>query len=83
MVCANCRRGSSMSSAELPDLRTREEVQGYLKDLSSQLGLSLSDPQFAVALDSRDQLKKLREEFNIPKNGELLEGRTKADGTKE
>ena len=71
-----------MSSAELPDLRTREEVQGYLKDLSSQLGLSLSDPQFAVALDSRDQLKKLREEFNIPKNGELLEGRTKADGMK-
>ena len=71
------------SSAELPDLRTREEVQGYLKDLSSQLGLSLSDPQFAVALDSRDQLKKFREEFNIPKNGELLEGRTKADGMKQ
>ncbi|XP_019851114.1 PREDICTED: uncharacterized protein LOC100642011 [Amphimedon queenslandica] len=69
-----------MSSAELPDLRTREEIHGYLKDLSSQLGLSLSDPQFAVALDSRDQLKKLREEFNIPKIGELLEGRAKADG---
>ena len=73
---------SSMSSAELPDLRTREEIHGYLKDLSSQLGLSLSDPQFAVALDSRDQLKKLREEFNIPKIGELLEGRAKADGIK-
>ena len=73
---------SSMSSAELPDLRTREEIHGYLKDLSSQLGLSLSDPHFAVALDSRDQLKKLREEFNIPKIGELLEGRAKADGIK-
>ena len=68
-------------SGELPDLRRREEVQAYLRDLSSELGLQLCDLQFAAALDSRDQLRRFREEFHVPKIGELLEGRAKAEGT--
>ena len=70
-------------SGELPDLRRREEVQAYLRDLSSELGLQLCDPQFAAALDSRDQLRRFREEFHVPKIGELLEGRAKAEGMGE
>ena len=67
---------------ELPNLKTREEVQGYLKGLSAELGLPITDPKFAAALDSRDQLAGFRSKFYIPKIGELLEGRSEvAEGT--
>ena len=67
--------------AELPDLQTRDEVQGYLRGLSAELGLPITDPKFATALDSRDQLAGFRNKFHIPKIGELLEGRTIAKGS--
>ena len=67
---------------ELPNLQTREEVQGYLRGLSAELGLPITDPKFAAALDSRDQLAGFRSKFYIPKIGELLEGRSEvAEGT--
>ena len=67
---------------ELPNLKTREEVQGYLKGLSAELGLPITDPKFAAALDSRDQLAGFRSKFYITKIGELLEGRSEvAEGT--
>ena len=69
------------STTELPDLQTRDEVQRYLRGLSAELGLPITDPKFAAALDSRDQLAGFRNKFHIPKIGELLEGRTIAKGS--
>ena len=61
---------------ELPNLQTRDEVQGYLRELSVELRLPITDPKFAAALDSRDQLAGFRNKFYIPKIGELLDGRS-------
>ena len=65
---------------ELPDLQTRKEVQGYLRGLSAELGLPITDPEFAAALDSRDQLGGFRNKFYIPKIGQLLDERSIAEG---
>ena len=65
---------------ELPSLQTRDEVQGYLRGLSAELGLPITDPKFAAALDSRDQLAGFRNKFYVPKIGELLEGRKMSEG---
>ena len=65
---------------DLPSLQTRDEVQGYLRGLSAELRLPITDPKFAAALDSRDQLAGFRSKFYVPKIGELLEGRKMAEG---
>ena len=52
---------------------SREEVQGHLRQLAGELKLALTDPQFAAALDARDELAHFREKFHIPLIGELLE----------
>lgn len=64
----------------LPELSTREDVQSYLRSLAQQLDLPITDPQFAAALDSRDQLGEFRNKFFIPKIGDLLKGRDIASG---
>ena len=56
----------------MDEARTRVEVQGYLRGLSKELNVAINDPTFALALDSRDPLSKLRDKFNIPSIEELL-----------
>ena len=68
------------STNGLPDLRTRDEVQSYLRRLAAEKNLKLTDPEFAATLDSLDQLSKFREKFFIPKIGELLKGREISNG---
>ena len=53
---------------------SREEVQGHLRQLAGELKLALTDPQFAAALDARDELAHFRAKFHIPLIGDLLEG---------
>ena len=59
-------------SAELPSLRTREEVQSYLTGLAGELGVALDDRQLAAELDKRDQLAKFRSQFHIPTVGSIV-----------
>ena len=58
---------------------TREEVQGHLRQLAGELGLALTDSQFAAALDARDELARFRAKFHIPLIGDLLEGAGSSD----
>lgn len=53
--------------------RTREDVQGFLHQLSRELGFSCSDPKYAAALDQRDDLSHLRAKYHIPLLGQFLE----------
>ena len=67
---------------KLPDLKSKKEVQEYLRTVSREVGAEITDPKYAQELDSRDQLSGFREKFRVPKIGELLEGSEKADGMK-
>lgn len=60
--------------------RTREGIQQYLKGVSTELGVPITDPSYAAALDSRDPLAHFRERFNIPSVEELLGGKEMAAG---
>ena len=71
----------TMESFKLPDLHSKEEVQGYLRTLSHELGVQITDPEYAQKLDSLDHLTRFRERFRVPNVEELLEGCKKADGT--
>ncbi len=62
------------------EYKTRVEIQQYLKDLSLELGVSITDPKYAAALDSRDPLAHFRQKFSIPSIGELMEGKQLAQG---
>ena len=63
------------------EYRTREEIQQYLKSLSLELGVPITDPSYAAALDSRDPLAHFRQKFSIPSIEELMEGKQIAEGT--
>ena len=60
---------------------TREEIQQYLKSLALELGVPITDPSYAAALDSRDPLAHFRHKFSIPSIEELMEGKQIAEGT--
>ena len=57
----------------LPDLRSRGEIQSYLKTVEKEVGGALSSPHVAAELDKRDQLAGFREKFEVPKIGKLLD----------
>ena len=61
--------------------RTREEVQSYLRRLSKDLGVSITDTSYAAELESRDPLAHFRKKFHVPTVGELLGGKEAAPGT--
>ena len=62
------------------ECRSRDEVQAYLWGLSKELGVPITDPAYAAALDSRDPLARFRDKFCVPSVGELLEGKEIAKG---
>ena len=64
----------------LPDLRTREAIQSYLRELAAELGVSLGDPRLAAELDKRDKLAEIRSKFHIPIISDFLEEEEKAEG---
>ncbi len=64
----------------LPDLRTRHDIQTYLSGVAKELGVSLERDEVAAELDRRDQLAKLRGEFNIPTIGELIDENERGKG---
>jgi kynureninase len=59
---------------------TKGEVQKYLQATAESLGVKLDSDAFAIELDRRDPLARLRSNFNIPIAGQLLaEGERSAD----
>ena len=68
------------SQKQLPNLYTREAIQGYLLDLAQEMGVSLDDVQIAAELDRRDKLAAFRSKFYIPSIGEICEEDKRAKG---
>ena len=64
----------------LPDLRTREAIQSYLRGLTAELGVSLGDPRLAAELDKRDKLAEFRSKFHVPIISDFLEKEERAEG---
>ena len=64
----------------LPDLRTREAIQSYLRGLAAELGVSLGDPRLAAELDKRDKLAEFRSKFHVPIISDFLEKEERAEG---
>lgn len=64
----------------LPDIRTREAIQGYLRGISMEMGMSLSDPRLAAELDKRDKLAEFRDKFHVPIISDYMEGEEIAEG---
>lgn len=71
---------ASLDSRVLPNLRTREAIQGYLRGLAQQLGVKEADEWLARELDSRDQLSHLRGSFNMPTIGDMLDEEERESG---
>lgn len=69
-----------MAMPQLPDLRTREEIQSYLHGVADEVGVALNSPAVAQELDRRDQLAGFRAKFAVPTIGELLEEHERATG---
>ena len=72
--------GAERAVRSLPDLRTRAAVQGYLRGLAQQLGVKEDDDAMAAELDQRDCLAHLRDNFNVPRVGRLLDEEERAPG---
>ena len=64
----------------LPDLRTRDAIQSYLRGLAAELGVSLGDPRLAAELDKRDKLAEFRSKFHVPIISDFLEEGDRAEG---
>ena len=64
----------------LPDLRTRDAIQSYLRGLAAELGVSLGDPRLAAELDKRDKLAEFRSKFHVPVISDFLEEGDRAEG---
>ena len=64
----------------LPDLRTRDAIQSYLRGLAAELGVSLGDPRLAAELDKRDKLAEFRSKFHVPTISDFLEEGDRAEG---
>jgi hypothetical protein len=62
-----------MAEEQLPDLRTREDIQTYLSRVAKEVGVALDSPEVAEVLDRRDQLAGFRGKFELPTIGQLLE----------
>jgi len=71
---------ASLDSRVLPNLRTREAIQGYLRGLAQQLGVKQADEWLARELDGRDQLSHLRSSFNYPTIGDMLDEEERDSG---
>ena len=56
----------------LPDLRTRDAVLGYLREVAQLLGVEEDNDAVAKELDKRDSLSHLRNCFLLPSVGKLL-----------
>jgi hypothetical protein len=60
---------------------TKGEVQKYLQATAESLGVKLDSDAFAIELDRRDPLARLRSNFNIPIAGQLLAEGERSAGT--
>lgn len=67
--------------AKLPELRTRDEIQTYLKGVAKEMDMALDSPKVAEELDKRDQLSEFRKKFSVPTIGQLLEESQRDDCT--
>lgn len=70
-----------MAQEQLPELRTRAEVQAYLCGVAAERGVPLEHCSVAGELDRRDQLASFRGKFNVPTIGQLLEEKKICSGT--
>lgn len=62
-----------MAKVQLPDLRTREEIQTFLLGVAKEVGVALDSSEVAEELDRRDQLAEFRGKFELPTIGQLLD----------
>lgn len=62
-----------MAEVQLPELRTREEIQLYLRGVAESMGVALDSSKVAEELDKRDQLAEFRRKFQLPTIGQLLD----------
>ena len=70
----------AMAKSQLPDLRTREEIQSYLHGVAKEVGMAINSPEVALELDRKDQLAGFRGKFEVPTIGQLLEEHERAAG---
>ncbi len=63
------------------EVRSREEVQGYLNAVAKKIGLPLESLAVASELDKRDPLARFRGNFEVPTIGDLLEEEERDPGT--
>lgn len=73
-------RVTERATRRLPDLRTRDAIQGYLRGVAQLLGVKEDDDAVAAELDQRDCLAHLRNSFHIPSLGQLLNEAEKDPG---
>lgn len=71
--CASELSVPSMAEVQLPELRTREEIQLYLRGVAESMGVALDSSKVAEELDKRDQLAEFRRKFQLPTIGQLLD----------
>lgn len=57
----------------LPELKSREDVQAYLRSVAEEVGVALESSEVAAELDRRDQLAGFRDKFHVPTIAQLLE----------
>lgn len=62
-----------MAKEQLPDLRTRGEIQSYLSRVAGEVAEALESSKVAEELDRRDQLAGFRAKFEVPTIGQLLD----------
>ena len=65
----------------LPLLKTRDSLHGYLHGIAMEIGVPITDRQFAEELDRRDELAGFRDRFYIPFISDLLDQEEIAEGT--
>lgn len=64
---------------DLPDLRTRDAIHGYIHGIAEQLGVKVDDDAVAAELDGRDALARFRNSFHVPSVDQILEREQTSD----
>lgn len=63
----------ALCERDLPDLRTRDAIHGYIHGIAEQLGVKEDDDAVAAELDRRDALARFRNSFHVPSVDQILE----------
>ena len=60
------------SMGDFPDLRSRDDIQRYLRHAAQSIGVALDSDAVAAELDRRDPVAHLRSCFNVPTVDQLM-----------